>query len=225
MLANKHKNRLQGRFSIVDMTKRFYNQSMKKSILSIIMLVVFLFLPLVALAVRIQTYNGVVTKNVAGTLTLEVDRGTLGKVYYTVKPASGAYTVGDTVSFSVNEDVTPSVVVVSSLSKGTNPNANIGVGSKSGNASDYRLFSGISCPDQPLTCFTQAVFKFSQTAILLLAVAVIVIAGIIYMTSSGNPKQLETAKKLIIGALTGVAVMILGRLFLTQVVGVSWPWL
>jgi len=94
-----------------------------------------------------------------------------------------------------------------------------------GSAGGYRLFTSLVCTDQPLTCFTQAVFKFAQIAIIVLAVGAIVIAGIIYMTSAGNPKQIEMAKKLILGALTGVAVMVLGRLFLTQVVGVAWPWL
>lgn len=91
-------------------------------------------------------------------------------------------------------------------------------------SSDYRLFSDIPCTSngEALTCFVSRVWTFSQTAILVLAVAVMVIAGVIYMTSAGNPKQVEMSKKLIIGALSGVAVMILGKFFLTKVVGVPW---
>lgn len=90
--------------------------------------------------------------------------------------------------------------------------------------SDYRLFSDIPCTSngEALTCFVSRVWTFSQTAILVLAVVVVVIAGVIYMTSAGNPKQVEMSKKLIIGALSGVAVMILGKFFLTKVVGVPW---
>jgi len=96
----------------------------------------------------------------------------------------------------------------------------------SGSVGGYRLFRSLSCTDeaQPLTCFTKEVFSFAQIAIIVLAVGAIVIAGIVYMTSAGNPKQIEMAKKLIMGALTGVAVMVLGRLFLTQVIGVEWLW-
>lgn len=226
MLANRHANRSSGRFSIVVMIKGFYNQSMKKSFLSAIVLLAFLVIPFAALAVRIQTYNGIVTQNVGGTLTIEVDRGTLGMVTYTVKPTDGVYASGDEVSFSVNEDVSPPAVVPDSLQMGPNPNSNVGTGSGS-SVSGYRLFPSLSCDNsaQPLTCFTKAIFQFSQVAIIILAVAAIVIAGIIYMTSAGNPKQIEMSKKLILGALTGVAVMVLGRLFLTKVVGVEWPWL
>jgi len=91
--------------------------------------------------------------------------------------------------------------------------------------SGYRLFPDLKCANgtQPLSCFTQEVFSFSQVAIVVLAVGAIVVAGVIYMTSAGNPKQIELAKKLIFGALTGIAVMVLGRLFLTKVIGVAWP--
>lgn len=92
-------------------------------------------------------------------------------------------------------------------------------------ADGYRLFPALPCADttQVLSCFTAAVFSFAQMAIIVLAVGAIVIAGLIYMTSAGNPKQIEMSKKLIFGALTAVAVMVLGRLFLTKVIGVAWP--
>ena len=120
--------------------------------------------------------------------------------------------------------VAPSLLFAASM--GAGGGAPLGTGPGGTVISDYRLFPLLSCDTgtQPLTCFTQAVFKFSQIAIIILAVAAIVIAGIVYMTSAGNPKQIEMSKKLILGALTGVAVLILGRLFLTQVVGVAWPW-
>lgn len=89
----------------------------------------------------------------------------------------------------------------------------------------YRLFGAVSCPggkDNSLTCFVGEVWRFSQTAILVLSIAVMVIAGIIYMTSAGNPKQIERSKKMIFGALSAVAVMVLGNFFLTRVIGVSW---
>lgn len=210
------------------MNKCLYNQSMKKSIIAFVITVTFLFLPLASLAVRIQTYNGTVTQNAAGTITIKVERGTNYPVdqrivYYTVKPTNGAFAAGDSVTFSVNEDVTPSAVAADSVQKGTNPNANIGIGSLSSpsSSSGFRLFSDLSCPEATaLTCYTKRVFEFTKVAVLLLSIAAFVVAGIIYMTSAGSPKQVEMAKKIIIGALSAVAVVILGQFFLTNVVGV-----
>ena len=89
--------------------------------------------------------------------------------------------------------------------------------------SGYRLFPDLSCSDTTaLSCFVKRVWGWSQTAILTLAIAAFVFAGIIYMTSRGNPKQVESAKKIIIGALSAVAVIILGKFFLTNIVGVPW---
>lgn len=73
-----------------------------------------------------------------------------------------------------------------------------------------------------LPCWINEVFKWSQGAILLLSTVVIIAAGLIYMGSAGNTKQIELSKRLIIGALSGVAVIVLGRFFLTYVVGVAW---
>jgi hypothetical protein len=56
----------------------------------------------------------------------------------------------------------------------------------------------------------------------ILAPVVIVLAGVIYMTSAGNPSRITLAKKLIYGALSGVAVIVLGRFFLTNILGVWW---
>ncbi len=80
-----------------------------------------------------------------------------------------------------------------------------------------------SCEDtEVLTCWIASVFSWSQMAILLLSTVVIVLAGIIYMTSAGNERQITLAKKLILGALTGVTVIVLGKFFLTVVIGVPW---
>lgn len=95
-----------------------------------------------------------------------------------------------------------------------------GRGTKGG----YRLFPELVCASDvtALSCFVNKVWSFSQTLILILAVTVTIIAGVIYMTSGGNPKRVETAKKLIIGALSAVAVIVLGKFFLEKVVGVPW---
>lgn len=202
------------------MTKGFYNQDMKKSLCALIIVISILLLPVSALAVRIRIYNGTITAKSGTTLTIEVDRGTLGKSTYTATPTSGTFNISDAVTFSVDEDNTPPTIVLSTLSKGINSTAAAGVGSTS-TPSTYRLFPALSCPeDTALTCYTNQVFAFSQIAVLLLSVAAFVIAGIIYMTSAGNPKQVEMSKKIMLGALSAIAVIVLGRFFLINVVGV-----
>jgi len=148
MLASKAENRQKRRFSIVDMYKGFYNQSMKKKAM-----LVFWKIP-----------------------------------------------------FTVSLFLSPLAV-------------------KAADVSGYRLFDDLLCPgDDALVCWLGRVWQFSQVAILVLAVAATVTAGIVYMTSAGNPKLVAMAKKIIIGALSAVAVMVLGRFFLVNVVGVEWIW-
>lgn len=87
----------------------------------------------------------------------------------------------------------------------------------------FRLFKGLNPNENvALTAYIGRVFIFAQGAILLLATAVITGAGVLYMVSAGNTKQIELAKKLIFGALSGVAVVVLGKFFLQYVVGVPW---
>lgn len=85
-----------------------------------------------------------------------------------------------------------------------------------------RLFRSYCKADQAVECWTGKVYSWSRGAILLLSTSVMIGAGIIYMTSTGDPKRIAMAKKYALGALTGVAVMVLGNFFLTKVIGVSW---
>jgi len=228
MQAKKVKTATLGGFSIVDMFKDFYNQSMKKNLFLSLSSLFFLAIPLVVLA-RVYVYNGTVTAKAAdGTLTLTVDRGTdtsgvNGTLTYTVKPTTGTYSVNDDVTFSVNLEVDPPTVVASTLKKGTNTAANGGVGSTT-NPSTFRLFPTLSCPDENLvlSCWMNRVWTFAQTAILLLSISAFVVAGVLYMTSAGNPKQIEKSKKIMLGALSAVAVIVLGKFFLENVIGIQW---
>jgi len=99
-----------------------------------------------------------------------------------------------------------------------------GVDSDGSSTMTYNRIFNILCPNErALECWIgQGVLPWAQGAILLLSIGAFVIAGIIYMTSAGSPKQIEMAKKIIVGALSGIAVMILGRFFLTTVIGVPW---
>lgn len=54
-----------------------------------------------------------------------------------------------------------------------------------------------------------------------LAVLVLIYAGYLYATSGGNPDSLKQAKDLIIGALVGLALVILAGIILRNVIGVQ----
>jgi hypothetical protein len=87
----------------------------------------------------------------------------------------------------------------------------------------YFCLFNLTCPkNNALPCWVAYSYNFAQGAVLLLAVGAFIAAGIIYMLSAGDPKRIAMAKRLITGALSGIAVIILGRFFLTRVIGVPW---
>ncbi|MFA6493383.1 MAG: hypothetical protein WCV58_04550 [Patescibacteria group bacterium] len=54
-----------------------------------------------------------------------------------------------------------------------------------------------------------------------LAVLMIIYAGYLYITSGGNPDNIKQAKDYIIGALVGLALIILAGIILKNIIGVS----
>jgi len=56
-----------------------------------------------------------------------------------------------------------------------------------------------------------------------LAALVIIYAGYLYATSQGNPDSVKMAKDLIIGALVGLALIILAGVILRNVIGLNLP--
>lgn len=126
-------------------------------------------------------------------------------------------------SSTTNQTANSYVNRVNINSMSGNPTVAIGESTGQGSIGGFRLFPDLTCKDtEALSCFTGKLFGFAQITILLLSIAAFVVAGIIYMTSAGNPRQIEAAKKIIIGALSAIAVVILGKFFLTNVVGVPW---
>lgn len=51
---------------------------------------------------------------------------------------------------------------------------------------------------------------------------VIIYAGYIYATSQGNPDSIKTAKDFIIGALVGIALIILAGVILRNIIGINY---
>ena len=86
------------------------------------------------------------------------------------------------------------------------------------------IFGKLDCSKfkGPLECWIDAdggAFDWALGIIGSIAVVVIAIGGVIYMTSGGNPDRVGQAKKLIFNALAGVAILILARFFLKQILG------
>jgi len=84
------------------------------------------------------------------------------------------------------------------------------VGTKSETKSKGRD-SFFNCQDKgigAMECFVTEAYTFSLGLIGALAFLIIVVGGILYMTSGGNPNRIGTAKKLIWGAVSGVALLL-----------------
>ena len=218
---------------------------MKKfiSIISAIIFFSILAFPIKMLAVdpiELISQNGRVTEVESnGDLHVEVERldsSVDDTFYYTYivkkslyKDSETTYKVNDLVNINTAENTNNVITITHDW----NSDADRGGGSQeqtnslnsgwSTGVTSFRLFSTLECPDvEALTCWIKRVYSFSQGAILTLATAVMVFAGVTYMTSAGNENQIKLSKKLIIGALSGVAVMVLGKFFLTVVIGVTW---
>jgi hypothetical protein len=254
MLASKAENRPLWRFSIVDMIKGFYNQSMKKNLFALIFAVSVMFLPLSLLAadlVQTESFlrNSIVIRKDANYVYMkypvpdpkqtEAQRQAMPKVIFTEdKLPIALFSPLTSDSIAINSKWNYSVYKTATLEIYSNPdnkwlekelNAWGGfpytsdpINNPGGSYSYHQLFN-LLCPvDRALECWIGAVWTWSQGAILILAVLVVILAGIIYMTSAGSPKQVALAKKLILGALSGVAVIVLGKFFLTTIIGVPW---
>jgi len=130
------------------------------------------------------------------------------------------YTVDDT-SFDKGEKT---ITAVSVNDPGIwDKDADLGEESKAPSKSGYysNLFHKYLDSNSTLKSWTNIVFNWSLGIIGTIAVVLVSIAGIMYMTSAGNPDQIAKAKKLMLQALTGVAVIVLAKFFLT-LLGTPW---
>ncbi len=170
----------------------------------------------------VKVYNGEVTDVQGNVITVSVNKGGEADGEYEVTPTSGTFKVGDDVYFSLNLTPDPHAVLANTVKHGSSPKAENVDNTANLTKTDFLLFPGSCTNDNAVSCWSQKIFNWAQTALLLLATAVTVLAGVIYMTSAGNEKQIATAKKMILGALSGVAVIILGKFFLVSIIGVPW---
>lgn len=70
--------------------------------------------------------------------------------------------------------------------------------------------------------YVTLLYQFGIPFGIALGTLVIIYAGYLYATSGGNPDSLKQAKDLIIGALVGLALIILAGVILKNVIGVNY---
>ena len=81
---------------------------------------------------------------------------------------------------------------------------------------------GKACSDY--NCWINAAWNWVATVSIPAAATVIMIAGVIYATSSGNPDKIGQAKKMIFAALSGIIILLLAKIFLVFFLGVDSAW-
>jgi len=99
-----------------------------------------------------------------------------------------------------------------------NPPANITTGAKPG---AFETMFGGTCSDY--NCWIRKVWTWATAILIPLSILVLTAAGVVYMTSGGNPDRVGLAKKMIVGAVSGVGLIVLSRVLLT-VLGVGGAW-
>ncbi len=67
----------------------------------------------------------------------------------------------------------------------------------------------------------QVVWAWALTIAIPLSVLILSAAGVIWMTSEGNPERITLAKRLITGVLSGLGLLILARIVLVNIIGID----
>lgn len=78
--------------------------------------------------------------------------------------------------------------------------------------------AGVISDAPSVASILQNVLNFLLSIIGVLAIIAVVISGLLYLTAAGNPKQIESAKKLLFYAIIGIVVA-LGSLVIVSQIG------
>lgn len=91
----------------------------------------------------------------------------------------------------------------------------LSAGSSASTPFKSQLFPTLNCANnQLLSCWVNRVYLWSLGIIGTIAVVSLMAAGVMYMTSAGNTKQLDLAKTIMKNALSGVAIIVMAKFFL-----------
>ena len=80
------------------------------------------------------------------------------------------------------------------------------------------MFGG-TCSDYK--CWIQKVWAWAVAVMVPLSIIVLIIAGALYATSAGSPDKISLSKKLIIGVLSGLALIVIARILLVNFIGLD----
>ncbi|HUT22636.1 MAG TPA: pilin [Candidatus Bipolaricaulota bacterium] len=65
--------------------------------------------------------------------------------------------------------------------------------------------------------YVSAIYKYALGLAAIMATISVMIGGVLYLTSAGNPQRIGTAKNMIIGAISGMAIIIFSYVFLNLI--------
>jgi type IV secretory pathway VirB2 component (pilin) len=71
---------------------------------------------------------------------------------------------------------------------------------------------------KPLHTYVDAILQFVVTLVGVIAVLVIIISGILYMTSNGDTTRVQIAKKTLTGGIIGLVIAILSLVIVKTIV-------
>jgi len=140
------------------------------------------------------------------------------------------YKIGDTIVFIVDDSVvsgpddnqTIKSAGIVKINEGWSKGSDLGEGSKTEtNAYWSDIFHQyVPRSTSALDTWLARVYRYAYFILPAIAIVVLMGGGVVYMTSGGDPGRLKTAKSLMANALIGVALLILARFFLVNVLGV-----
>jgi hypothetical protein len=82
----------------------------------------------------------------------------------------------------------------------------------------YTMFGG-SC--STYQCWINKVWLWATAIMVPISIIMLVIAGVLWSTSAGNPDKITLSKKIIIGVISGIALIVLARVFMLNFIGIN----
>jgi len=70
--------------------------------------------------------------------------------------------------------------------------------------------------------YASLVIQWATPVIGLFATIMVIYAGYVYMTSQGNPEQVNTAKDILIGVIAGIILLFTAEIILKNVIGAKY---
>lgn len=92
----------------------------------------------------------------------------------------------------------------------------------SGEFSSIFDFKKDSVPCKTYQCWIKKVWSWSTVVMIPLSVIMLIWAGVLFATSGGNPDRISLAKKIILGVVSGIALIVLTRVLLLDIIGVDY---